>query len=135
MVPNFLRHFQFNVQDGKFPFSGSDKDHLYGWVRYKQAPEHFGFAHLIGILDAWPPTVLQIPRKPTAASTISWNIEFIQPQNLPAPDQWIAFQDNTRQASHGYSHTDANIWNENGELIALSPVSYTHLTLPTIYSV
>lgn len=120
VVPKFLKHFEFNLQEGKFAFAGSDKSHLYGWVRYKTSPKQFSDTHLIAILDAWPPTVLQMPRMPIMASTISWSLEFIHPHQAPEPSDWLAFKDETRHAFGGYSHTDANIWNAQGELVAMS---------------
>jgi hypothetical protein len=48
-------------------------------MRFKQQPENFSDAHLVALIDIWPPTVLQMSRWPAMASTMSWNLEFIHP--------------------------------------------------------
>ncbi len=120
VVPKFLRHFDINLQAGRLPFMRSKKDHLYGWMRYKKAPEKIKEAHLIAMIDAWPCTVLQQLKLPAAASTMNWNIEFPQTALKPKPNQWVAYQATTQHASNGYVYGDAHVWNEAGELLALS---------------
>lgn len=120
VTPKFLRHFDLAIDDGGLPFTGSKKHHVHGWMRYKQAPQSFTDSHLIGIIDAWPPTILQMLRWPTPASTMSWNVEFIHPHTSFQPDEWFAYQATTRQAADGYGHTEANIWDQQGELVAIS---------------
>lgn len=59
-------------------------------------------------------------RLPSPASTMSWNLEFIHAQKAFSKDEWFAYQATTRQASGGYAHAEANIWDENGDLVAIS---------------
>lgn len=120
VTPKFLRHFELAVNKGSLPFAGSDIAEIHGWMRFKQAPEKITDAHLIAIVDAWPPTTLQMLRWPAPASTVSWNIEFIHPHLPVASTDWFAYQAITRQADEGYGHTEANIWDAQGELVAIS---------------
>ena len=120
LTPKFLRHFDLALQDGGIPFSGSKKSHIHGWMRYKKAPQQVSDAHLIGLIDAWPPTLLQMLRWPAPASTMSWNVEFIHPHQKFEPTDWFAYQASARQAADGYGHTEANIWDQQGELVAIS---------------
>ncbi|MCV2885213.1 thioesterase family protein [Aestuariibacter sp. AA17] len=120
LTPKFLRHFELAIDSGKLPFTGSKDHHIHGWMRYKKAPATITDAHLIGLIDAWPPTVLQMLKWPAPASTMSWNVEFIHPHAEFKADGWFAYQVDTRQAADGYGHTEANIWDENGDLIAIS---------------
>lgn len=119
VVPRFLRHFDVKIQAGRLPFMGGKKDYLHGWMRFKKANESFVDAHLIALIDAWPCTVLQQLKLPAPASTMNWNLEFTQ-STIAQPAQWLAYQATTEHASDGYAYTDANIWNEAGELMALS---------------
>ncbi|MBL4629851.1 MAG: thioesterase family protein [Paraglaciecola sp.] len=120
MMPNFLSHFDLVNTKGGLPFTGSKGSDIHGWMRFKNHPSDFSDAHLVAIIDIWPPTVLQMLDGLAMASTMSWNLEFIHPhQNISGSD-WFAYQAKTRQAANGYAHTEANIWDKHGALVAIS---------------
>lgn len=120
LVPSFLKHFDLCIQEGGAPFLGSKSSHYHGWMRYKNAPLEINEAHIIGLIDVWPPTLLQMLKWPAPASTISWNLEFIYPHREILATDWFAYKAETRQASGGYGHTEATIWDAHGEVVALS---------------
>lgn len=120
VTPKFIRHFDLAQTKGGWPFTGKKESDLHGWMRFKEQPSDFSDAHLIALIDIWPPTVLQLLRWPTAASTMSWSLEFIHPNQKPTANDWLAYQAKTNQAADGYAHTEANIWNKHGSLIAIS---------------
>jgi hypothetical protein len=43
-------------------------------MRFKNQPSHFSDAHLVALIDIWPPTVLKMLRWPAMASNMSWNL-------------------------------------------------------------
>lgn len=120
VVPKFLRHFDLNLQAGRLPFMHSKKDFMHGWMRFKKMPEHFTDLHLIAAIDAWPCTVLQQLKLPAPASTMNWNLEFPQTATPINPADWLAYQAHTEHAQDGYVFSDAKVWNQIGELVALS---------------
>ena len=120
VTPKFLRYFDLAIDKGKLPFTGSKKSKIHGWMRFKKPPEAITDAHIISLIDSWPPTVLQMLRWPAPASTMCWNVEFIHPHSEIKATDWLAYQAHTRQAEDGYAHTEANIWDQQGELIAIS---------------
>jgi acyl-CoA thioesterase len=120
VTPKFLKHFELAFQDGGVPFTGKKSSHINGWMRYKLPPQNLNNSHIIGIIDAWPPTVLQMLRWPAPASSVSWNMEFIHPQRQLSPEDWFAYKVHTRQALGGYGHTEATIWDKHDKVIALS---------------
>lgn len=120
VTPKFLRHFDLAIDEGGLPFTGSKKSIIDGWMRYKKQPEQITDAHLIGLIDAWPPTVLQLLKWPAPASTMAWNVEFLHPHKQFEPTDWFAYRASTRQAGEGYAHTEANIWDQQGQLVAIS---------------
>ncbi|WP_285817711.1 acyl-CoA thioesterase [Echinimonas agarilytica] len=120
VVPNFIQHFELAKHDGGWPFTGKKTSHLHGWMRFKEPPECITDGHLIAMLDSWPPTLLQLIRWPAPISTMSWSIEFIHPHADIQPTDWFAYQASTRQAADGYGHTEANVWDSHGELVAIS---------------
>jgi acyl-CoA thioesterase len=119
-TPSFIGHFEIVKLSGDWPFTKSKQSALNGWMRFKQPPLTFTDAHLVALIDMWPPTVLQMLDLPAPASTMSWNLEFIHPHNEFKNNEWFAYHATTRQASSGYAHTEANVWDEKGDLVAIS---------------
>lgn len=120
VTPKFLRHIDLSIAEGKMPFTGSKTSVYKGWMRFKKPPKAMTDAHIITLIDAWPPTILQMPLGPTPASTMSWNVEFIHPHKHLAQDTWLSYECHTVQAHGGYGHSEAQIHNEAGELMAIS---------------
>lgn len=120
VTPNFLAHFDLAKTKGGWPFTSENCSELHGWMRFREQISDFSDAHLVALIDIWPPTVLQILPSPAMASTMSWNIEFIHPHQKISSDDWFAYQAKTRQATDGYAHTEANIWDKHGMLVAVS---------------
>ncbi len=120
VTPKFLRHFDLSIDKGGLPFTRKKESEYHGFMRFKQPPEKITDAHIISMIDSWPPTVLQMMKLPAPASTVSWNIEFIHPHNPVLPTDWFAYQAHTRQAAVGYGHTEATIWDKHNEVIAIS---------------
>ncbi|TDF41626.1 thioesterase family protein [Alteromonadaceae bacterium M269] len=125
VTPKFLKNIDLAIDQGGLPFTGRKTSHIHGWMRFKQPPMQIHDTHLIALIDAWPPTVLQMMKWPAPASSMSWNIDFIHPKNAIAPTDWFAYQADTRKASGGYAHTEANIWDSSGDLIAISRQTVT----------
>jgi acyl-CoA thioesterase II len=120
VTPKFLRHYDISIDSGGMPFTGNKSSHYYGWMRFTKPPKEITQAHVISMLDAWPPTLIQQLRWPAPASTVSWNLEFIYPHRTVEPTDWFAYKEDTRQAADGYGHTEATVWDTHGEVIALS---------------
>jgi acyl-CoA thioesterase II len=120
ITPKFLGHFDLAQTKGGLPFTGNKDSDVHGWMRFKNQPNDFSDAHLVALIDIWPPTVLQMLRWPAMVSTMSWNLEFIHPHQKISGSNWFAYQANTRQAADGYAHTEANIWDKHGTLVAIS---------------
>lgn len=120
LMPAFLKHISLDIVEGGMPYSGKDQSNYAGWMRFKKKPNKITDAHIITLIDAWPPSVLQMVKGIKPASTLSWNLEFIHPHAPLEADEWLAYKSYTRQAGDGYAHTEANVWNNKGDLIAIS---------------
>jgi acyl-CoA thioesterase II len=120
VTPKFIGHFDLARTKGGLPFMGKKESDVHGWMRFNKPPNNFCDAHLVALIDIWPPTVLQMLRWPAMASTMSWNLEFIHPHQKVSSCDWFAYQAQTRQAADGYAHTEANIWDKHGTLVAIS---------------
>jgi acyl-CoA thioesterase len=124
LTPEFVQHFEFEYSKGQLPFSNSNNNELAGWVRFKEMGAEFTEAHLLALIDSWPPTVLQKLKSFAPCATVSWNIEIVQPlsllkQPLQSGD-WLYYDAEIKQAHNGYAHTEAKIYTPDGILLALS---------------
>lgn len=120
VTPKFLKNFDLAILGGGIPFTGRKTDFYQGWFRHKNTEGKMNDVALVGLLDATPPTVLQMLKWPAPASTINWNLEFIHP--LPSLDMqdWVAFDDQSVHAKDGYSAVEMHVWDKQGRLLALS---------------
>lgn len=120
LTPKALKNFELAFTDGGLPFKGSKNTSVGGWMRFKKRPQEMSISHLIALIDAWPPTLLQMLRLPAPASTMTWTINFVQAIDELSTTEWFAYQSKTRHYADGYGITDANIWDQDGRLLAMS---------------
>jgi acyl-CoA thioesterase len=120
LTPNFIQHIEMNMLSKSIPFTGVDTKEVTGWMRFKEQPDSFTEVAIVALIDAWPPAVLQLLEKPAPASTITWNMEFIQPASQLKPSDKLFYQCSVIQSQRGYAHTEAKVFHEDGELLVLS---------------
>ncbi len=86
-----------------------------GWVRFKE-PRPYDTISALMIADAFPPPVF------VAFGPIAWvpTIELtVNVRNLPTTD-WLQCSFRTRYIENGILEEDGEVWDGNGELVALS---------------
>jgi len=111
---------------GGLPFSGNQSRRMGGWVRLRDvAEEQVNEAHLLALVDAWPPSLMPFLKQPAAGSTLTWTIEFIQPTAKLSTLDWCRYGVETEHARDGYGHAAAALWTAEGELLALSRQTVT----------
>ncbi|MBM73845.1 MAG: hypothetical protein CMK59_00475 [Proteobacteria bacterium] len=116
LTPNFTQHFDYRWEKNNMPFSGNQKAAISGWIRPKGNPK-ITESEIAGMMDAWPPPILMCAKKPSPASTIQWQLQF---KSTPAQSNWWEFHSKSRSSGNGLSHDHHEIWDEHGNLIALS---------------
>lgn len=120
MTPEFTRHFNLHWSEGSIPFSGVDHADMAGWMRFSQESSVCTAAHLLALVDAWPPTVLQMFKTVAPISTLSWTLEFLADSSTHLSMDWWQYHALTDAAADGYAHIQARICDKNGQLVALS---------------
>lgn len=120
VVPDFLQYFDLRITEGSLPVSGSKQSKLAGWMRFADPVKPLNDSAMLALIDAWPPAVLPMLDKPAPASSITWNVEFIQPRDPLQADDYLLYDCDVVQADFGYAHTEAKIFHPNGQLLALS---------------
>ncbi|MFT0519424.1 acyl-CoA thioesterase [Pseudomonas faucium] len=126
VTPEFMRHVALRWAIGGLPFSGNQSRQMGGWVRLRDvAEEQVNEAHLLALVDAWPPSLMPFLKQPAAGSTLTWTIEFIQPVATLSTLDWCRYCVETEHAREGYGHAAATLWTAQGELLALSRQTVT----------
>ncbi len=120
ITPNFIQHIESHMLSKSIPFTGVDTKEVTGWMKFKEQPNNFDEVAIVALIDAWPPAVLQLLKNPAPASTITWNMEFIQPATKLKPSDILFYDCQVIQSQDGYAHTEAKVFHENGELLVLS---------------
>ncbi|GAA3947819.1 thioesterase family protein [Allohahella marinimesophila] len=127
--PNFMQYFDYAFTDGKLPFTGRGDGIMNGYMRFREAAlgdeAALTPALLLGLIDAWPPATLPLLRKVVPASTLAWNVQFVQPTVRSRATDWFRYEAKIVQAADGYGYTHARVWNDRDELLAFSQQTVT----------
>ena len=100
-------------------------DHLPPEARWRRlrdqgSAEPANEAHLLALVDAWPPAVLPHLSAPAPGSSLTWTIEFVQPMSELSTLDWCLYRAQIEHARDGYGHVAAALWSPAGELLAIS---------------
>lgn len=127
LTPAFTRYLAMRWGLGGMPFSHDRSRQMGGWVRLREEPvaQPVTEAHLLALVDAWPPAVLSHLKQPAAGSSLTWTIEFVQPLPQLSSDDWCLYRAEIEHARDGYGHVAAGLWSAAGELIAISRQTVT----------
>ena len=92
-----------------------------GWIKLREPSSKIACVpEILALLDAWPPAVFTMLKKPASGSSLTWTISFVeQPEDCTASDWW-QYQANIESSNHGYSHIDASLWDKNGRVAVIS---------------
>jgi acyl-CoA thioesterase len=121
-TPEFTRFLAMRWAIGGMPFTGNKSREMGGWVRLRDEPEASPVdeAHLLALVDAWPPAVLPHLSTPAPGSSLTWTIEFVQPVSELSTLDWCLYKAQIEHARDGYGHIAAALWSPQGELLAIS---------------
>lgn len=126
MMPEYLRFMELRWALGGLPFSNTPSPAIGGYVRFRDIEEGpSSEAHMLALVDAWPPALLPQLSKPAPGSSLTWTIEFVQPMPVLSTHDWCCYKAVIEHARDGYGHTAAMIWSPTGELIAISRQTVT----------
>ncbi|ODJ92955.1 acyl-CoA thioesterase [Pseudomonas viridiflava] len=127
IMPEYLRFMEIRWALGGLPFSNTPSPAVGGYARFRDTSqsEPMTEAHILALVDTWPPAVLPHLNRPAPGSSLTWTIEFVQPQPVLDTLQWCSYRAVIEHARDGYGHTAAAMWTPEGELIAISRQTVT----------
>ena len=122
VTPEFTRYLAMRWAFGGMPFTNNPSRDMGGWVRLRDQDnaEPASEAHLLALVDAWPPAVLPHLSAPAPGSSLTWTIEFVQPMSELSTQDWCLYRAQIEHARDGYGHVAAALWSPTGELLAMS---------------
>jgi acyl-CoA thioesterase len=121
VFPRFTKHFEYRWSSPNFPFTGASQAKIGGYVRHA-GPADSDLAGLLCLIDAWPPALLPALRAPAPASSVTWMVDLVAPELIPATtwDVFYRYEAETLAAGDCYGSIEGRIWSPTGELIAAS---------------
>ncbi len=125
ITPEFIQQIEMRWAFGNLPFTGKGGRELGGWMQFRKTPETFSDAHIIALVDAWPPAVLPYVKQRVKTSSLSWTLDIVHPRPFLEPGDWLLYKATIDKAGSGYGHTQAGIWTSRGDLVALSRQTVT----------
>lgn len=115
-MPGFARNFEIRPAGGSLPLSGAENPELLAWARHKDAAGVDPTVALMGLADCLPPAALTAYKTPAPISSINWSLDFMAPV---VTEGWFLLRSFSRQAGHGYSSQEMEIWDEAGNLVSI----------------
>ncbi|WP_249672859.1 acyl-CoA thioesterase [Pseudomonas abieticivorans] len=127
VTPEYIQHLDMRWGIGALPYTNTPARQMGGWMRLRgEVPkEPMTEAHLLALVDTWPPAVLPYLKTPAAGSTLAWTIEFVQPVPSMTTHDWCRYCATVEYARDGYGHTAAAVWTAEGALLAISRQTVT----------
>lgn len=114
LSPACAFNFEMRPAGGSELISGAENPELLVWVKHLDARDVHPAVALVALADALPPAAITAFIKPAPVSSVSWTVDFVRPAQ---PGEWFLMRSFSRQAAHGYSLQDMEIWDEAGNLV------------------
>jgi acyl-CoA thioesterase len=118
-MPTFCQFFEYRFCVGSAPYSGGEP-RLGGWIRPKGEPLPLDAALCVGLLDAYPPSVLCALTELRPVASVDFTVHFFQtlPRPMDRPGAYYLRTGTSRWAGEGFAEDLQELWTEEGELIA-----------------
>lgn len=121
LTPDFTQYFDYRYTLGKMPFMGSEQREMGGWIKLREeSTSPVSISAILALLDAWPPAVFSMLKKPASGSSLTWNVSFVQVPGDCTGSDWWQYQADIQSSVNGYSHIDSRMWDKNGKVAVIS---------------
>lgn len=119
ITPNFTQHCRMRFVDNGFPFQNRPAPETQVFVDWPEIGDLDDELYLVLASDTIPPPILTTLKKPSPASSLTWMMEVVG--TIPnVKNQWLRFDARADHSEQGYSHSQANIYAEDGRLLSIN---------------
>ncbi|HEX4479814.1 MAG TPA: thioesterase family protein [Rudaea sp.] len=119
LTPNFFQHFDVSLIDGALPFSNRHVHRNVFELGMKESVVATE-AHLLALADFVPPVALSWLPKPTPGSSMTWMLEFLDPDFAQQPVSGWLLDAEMIAARDGYTSQSTTLWSPAGVPTLLS---------------
>ena len=89
-------------------------------MRFASPPAVMLPAHLVCLIDVWPPVPATHYDRPVPLSTVNWGLHFADSLDGVRGDDFLGYLARTNFFADGYGSASADIWAPDGRLLAKS---------------
>ncbi|HEX2677337.1 MAG TPA: thioesterase family protein [Polyangiales bacterium] len=107
--PTFTQHYEYRAT-GILPFSGAEQATASGFVREKVAPAQLDAPGVIGLLDAWWPTVFAVERAPRPVATVSFGAQVLCDPAALDPNARLFYNAEMTALHEGFFLEQRQLW-------------------------
>ena len=116
--PPFLQHFAHRWALGARPYSGTRSNSIC-FIRHRD-PAPLTESHVVALVDCIPSPALSMLTAPAPASSLVWNLEFIEHEFGFAAEQWWRIDTEIDAAGEGYVNQTGVLQDPRGRPVALT---------------
>jgi len=115
--PEFSQHVEYRLIRG-FPFSGDKEAVTEGWVRFREPGDVSRTIALVGLIDAWFPSVMPTMTAPRPFGTISFAAHLFDREW--SPSEPLHHRSRLIASQQGYFVELRELFTPRGELCAIN---------------
>lgn len=109
--PGFAHNFDVLKAGASVPMSGAEKGEMLVWCRHNTPVGDDQTAALLALADVLPPACFTMFQEPAPISTITWSVEFLQPE-VDVSNNWFLFHTIAEHTADGYSSQAMYLYDE-----------------------
>ncbi len=119
LMPDFLQNFIVRPAELVRLFSGAKNPRGVSFARLREQDE-VSEESLVAIADIAPPVAMAALKKFAPASSMNWQLEFVQTPKELLDNQWLRVDAEMIAGVSGYNWQNTNFWSEDGKLAMIS---------------
>jgi hypothetical protein len=116
--PVFASNYEYRVVEG-VPFAGGSAAICDGFVRERTPPPRYDAPAIIGLLDAWWPTLFSIDAKPRPVATIGFTAQILVDPASVLVDEPLRYRARMEALADGFFVELRELWS-GGRLVAMN---------------
>ncbi len=122
LMPAFIQNFVVRPAENLNMFSGEKQPRGVTFAKHRNSDEHRDVTEesLVAIADISPPVAMAALKKFAPASSMNWQLEFVQTSEELASSEWLRVDAEMIAGVSGYNWQNTNFWSEDGQLAMLS---------------
>jgi hypothetical protein len=117
LAPAFARHFEYR-STGPIPFRGGDAAVVNGFLRERTPPSRYDIPLLVGMVDAWWPSLFSTLDKPVRVATTTFTAEVLCDPSTLSPEEPLYHRAHVPAVHDGFMVEFRELWAGDRLLVA-----------------